>query len=74
MTNLLILKNPVDNLSDTFGKKMHTEVDYFENEYFVFGSEGDGLPEEILDNKYIESVRIPMNKDSRSINLSNQFQ
>ena len=51
---------------------MHTEVDYFENEYFVFGSEGDGLPEEILDNKYIrESVRIPMNKDSRSINLSN---
>ncbi len=49
---------------DTFGKKTHTEVDYFENEYFVFGSD--------LDNKYIrESVRIPMNKDSRSINLSN---
>ena len=57
---------------DTFGKKTHTEVDYFENEYFVFGSEGDGLPEEILENKFIrESVRIPMNKDSRSINLSN---
>ena len=38
----------------------------------IFGSEGDGLPEDILNNKFIrESVRIPMNKDSRSINLSN---
>ena len=36
------------------------------------GLKGDGLPEDILNNKFIrESVRIPMNKGSRSINLSN---
>ena len=57
---------------DTFGKKIHTDVEYTENEYFIFGSEGIGLPEKIIKNKNVrESVRIPMKKQSRSINLSN---
>ena len=57
---------------DTFGKKIHTDVEYTENEYFIFGSEGIGLPEKIIKNKIVrESVRIPMKKQSRSINLSN---
>ena len=57
---------------DTFGKKIHTYVEYIENEYFIFGSEGIGLPEKIIKNKIVrESVRIPMKKQSRSINLSN---
>jgi len=57
---------------DTFGEKIHTDVEYTENEYFIFGSEGIGLPEKIIKNKIVrESVRIPMKKQSRSINLSN---
>tara|TARA_B100000941_G_scaffold286313_1_gene259652 strand:+ start:9602 stop:10075 length:474 start_codon:yes stop_codon:yes gene_type:complete len=57
---------------DTIGEKNHTEVNYLEKEYFIFGSEADGLPHSIIKNKFIrESVRIPMNKASRSINLSN---
>ena len=57
---------------DTFGEKIHTDVKYIENEYFIFGSEGIGLPEKIIKNKIVrESVRIPMKKQSRSINLSN---
>ena len=57
---------------DTFGKKIHTDVEYTENEYFIFGSEGIGLPEKIIKNKIVrESVRIPMKNQSRSINLSN---
>ena len=57
---------------DTFGKKNHTDVKYVENEYFIFGSEGIGLPKNVIKNKIVrESVRIPMKKHSRSINLSN---
>ena len=57
---------------DTFGEKIHTDVKYIENEYFIFGSEGIGLPEKIIKNRIVrESVRIPMKKQSRSINLSN---
>tara|TARA_B100000945_G_scaffold290638_1_gene264522 strand:- start:100 stop:573 length:474 start_codon:yes stop_codon:yes gene_type:complete len=57
---------------DTIGEKIHTDVEYIENEYFIFGSEGIGLPEKIIKNKIVrESVRIPMKKQSRSINLSN---
>lgn len=57
---------------DTFGGKNHTDVEYVENEYFIFGSEGIGLPENVIKNKIVrESVRIPMKKHSRSINLSN---
>ena len=57
---------------DTFGEKIHTDVKYIENEYFIFGSEGIGLPEKIIKNKIVrESVRIPMKNQSRSINLSN---
>ena len=67
------LENPKSLIIvDTFGKKIHTDVKYTENEYFIFGSEGIGLPEKIIKNKIVrESVRIPMKKQSRSINLSN---
>ena len=57
---------------DTFGKKIHTDVKYKKGEYFVFGSEGKGLPESIIENNMVrDSIRIPMSTDSRSINLSN---
>ena len=42
-----------------------------ENECFLFGSEIDGLPKEILKKFENRSLKIPMVENSRSINLSN---
>jgi tRNA (cytidine/uridine-2'-O-)-methyltransferase len=54
-----------------FGKKKYTDVKLKVNDYFIFGRETKGLPEEIhnlfLDNR----LYIPMSDDVRSINLSN---
>lgn len=48
----------------------YSAVKYEENDYLLFGSESRGLSAEIL-NTVIEKIRIPMQKESRSLNLSN---
>ncbi len=56
----------------TKGKKIYTEVNYAVNDYLLFGPETRGLPEVIRTSESIsEVVRIPMQKKSRSLNLSN---
>ena len=73
-----------DNLEDFFAKNQgaffyfttkalhtHTEVEYPDNCYIVFGKETKGLPEELLLKNPENSVRIPMVSDARSLNLSN---
>jgi len=48
------------------------EVSYQEGDYLLFGSETSGLPEEVRVQIPDEhKIRIPMLKDSRSMNLSN---
>ncbi|MCI9016929.1 MAG: tRNA (uridine(34)/cytosine(34)/5-carboxymethylaminomethyluridine(34)-2'-O)-methyltransferase TrmL [Clostridia bacterium] len=57
----------------TKGKQVYTQKEYskIEEVYIVFGKATKGLPEEIL-KKYInKTIRIPMKKDLRSLNLSN---
>ncbi len=57
----------------TKGKQVYSQIKYSEcNEIFLlFGKETKGLPEELL-KKYIEkTIRIPMRKTLRSLNLSN---
>ena len=49
----------------------HTEVEYPDNCYIVFGKETKGLPEELLLKNPESCVRIPMVSDARSLNLSN---
>ena len=39
--------------------------------YLVFGKESTGIPKEILKGHLDESYRIPMQKDCRTLNLSN---
>lgn len=57
----------------TKAKHRHTDVEYPDNSYLVFGKETKGLPEELLKANPEKCVRIPMINDSaaRSLNLSN---
>src|SRR4026208_1196664 len=48
------------------------EVQFKENDVFVFGSETSGLPQDLLDSFKPEMrLRLPMRPGNRSLNLSN---
>lgn len=66
-------KNPEGNFYyfTTKGRKVHSDVEYPDNAYLVFGREDKGLPEELLYNNPESCVRIPMRNELRSLNLSN---
>jgi len=56
----------------TKGTNKHTEVEYSKGDYLMFGPETRGLPSDILDSLPHENIlRLPMVKNSRSLNLSN---
>ena len=57
----------------TKGKHVYSEPDYgkMDEVFLLFGKETKGLPEDVL-KKYIDkTIRIPMRKTLRSLNLSN---
>ncbi|MFT8321518.1 MAG: tRNA (uridine(34)/cytosine(34)/5-carboxymethylaminomethyluridine(34)-2'-O)-methyltransferase TrmL [Bacillus sp. (in: firmicutes)] len=57
-----------------FGKKTYSSFDYSDKNkdyYFIFGRETTGLPEEIRKANMERALRIPMNDNVRSLNLSN---
>ncbi len=54
----------------TKGLNRHTDVSYPDNCYLVFGRDA-GLPEELLHENKEHCVRVPMQNDARSLNLSN---
>ena len=73
-----------DNLADFFekndgtyfyfttkGRQAHSDVNYPDNCYLLFGKETKGLPEELLIKNPERCVRIPMQGEIRSLNLSN---
>lgn len=74
-----------DNLADFFEKNKggkfyyfstkalhrHTDIEYPDGAYLVFGKETRGLPEELLLENRDTTVRIPMLSEARSLNLSN---
>lgn len=56
----------------TKGKEFHSEVAYQNGDCLVFGPETRGLPDDVLDQIGQPNwLRIPMQPDSRSMNLSN---
>ncbi len=55
----------------TKGRKAHSDVSYPDNCYLIFGKETKGLPEELLIKNPESCVRIPMQGEIRSLNLSN---
>jgi len=57
-----------------YGKKPHTEFNYEQKNkkiYLILGSESCGIPKEILKQYLDRCMRIPMNNNVRSLNLSN---
>lgn len=57
-----------------FGQKPFSSFDYSNssNDYFfIFGRETTGLPKEVIEKNKDVSLRIPMNENIRSLNLSN---
>ena len=57
----------------TKGKHVYSEPKYEEMDevFLLFGKETKGLPEEILKKYLDKTIRIPMRKTLRSLNLSN---
>ncbi|MDE6101405.1 MAG: tRNA (uridine(34)/cytosine(34)/5-carboxymethylaminomethyluridine(34)-2'-O)-methyltransferase TrmL, partial [Ruminococcus sp.] len=55
----------------TKGRNVHSNVNYPDNSYLVFGREDAGLPEELLYKNPDNCVRVPMRNELRSLNLSN---
>ena len=53
------------------GKRCYVDIDYPEGAYLVFGRESVGLPEELITENADRTVRIPMLKTLRCLNLSN---
>lgn len=47
------------------------KTEFKENDFFVFGPETRGLPQEILDAAKDSAITIPMREEQRSLNLSN---
>jgi tRNA (cytidine/uridine-2'-O-)-methyltransferase len=57
-----------------FGQKHFTSFNYSDpskDYYFIFGRETTGLPKDIIENNKETALRIPMNENIRSLNLSN---
>ena len=55
----------------TKSKQNHTEVEYPDDAFLLFGKESKGLPEDLLLKNFDRCVRIPMLGNTRSLNLSN---
>lgn len=53
------------------GKNCYTDIKYPDGSFLVFGRESVGLPEELIKENLDNSVRIPMLKSVRCLNISN---
>ena len=55
----------------TKADKRHSDVEYQDEDYLIFGKESAGLPEYLIFGNPEQAVRIPMRDELRSLNLSN---
>ncbi|MCD8097541.1 MAG: tRNA (cytidine(34)-2'-O)-methyltransferase [Lachnospiraceae bacterium] len=58
-------------MATTKGPNLYTDTRFEPDCYLMFGKESAGLPEELLRDNQERAIRIPMNPDIRSLNLSN---
>ena len=57
--------------ASTRAEKRFTDFQYRDGDFFVFGKETKGLPDELLEANPDTCLRLPMTGDVRSFNLSN---
>ncbi len=55
----------------TKAARLYTDVSFTQKDYLVFGKETAGLPEDLLHAHWDTTVKIPMQSEARSLNLSN---
>ena len=58
-------------MASTKALNLYSDVKYEDNCFIMFGKESGGIPEDILYNHREDAIRIPMNENIRSLNLSN---
>lgn len=58
-------------MATTKGPRRYTDVSFESDCYIMFGKESAGIPEDILVENQETAIRIPMNPQIRSLNLSN---
>lgn len=58
-------------LATTKAKMKYSDASFCHGDYILFGKETRGLSENLIKKYYDTSIRIPMMKDNRSLNLSN---
>jgi len=68
---MLLLMHPQRTWFFTkFAEQLHTEVRYEVGDWLVFGSESNGLPASVRQDRISQCVRLPMTGPVRSLNLS----
>lgn len=58
-------------MATTKAKRVYSDVTFGPDDYIMFGKESAGIPEEILVEHEDTCIRIPMEEEIRSLNLSN---
>lgn len=75
LADLETLKNKKPNAAlyylSTKANQSYTEIEYPDEVILVFGSETHGLPETLIENNLSSCLKIPMQPEARSLNLSN---
>lgn len=64
-------KKPKIFMATTKARNTYADVAYKSDDFIMFGKESKGIPENILMENKENCIRIPMNKNERSLNLSN---
>jgi len=67
-------KNPLNDrhfFATTKTKKYYFDPKYEVGDYFYFGREDAGLPEDLLEKNKNNCINIPMTNDARSLNIAN---
>ena len=55
----------------TKSENLYTKKNFEKNDFFMFGPETRGIPEEILNLNWDKAITIPMSNQIRSLNLAN---
>lgn len=59
------------HFATTKAPRGYHEAEYRDGDWLFFGCETRGLPENLLEKRYGQCIRIPMRPEARSLNLSN---